>query len=146
MNSRSYLIIALLLVVAGVVAVSPARAAEQTPTAEQLEFFEKEVRPLFVKHCYECHSAGAKRVEAKLLLDSRDAQLRGGDSGAAIEPGDADSSLLVELQREGHPNSLAPNELEWIVEWINRGQSGCGANVRSQVPVLAANAGTRTSG
>ena len=52
----------------------------------QLEFFEKEVRPLFAKHCYKCHSVNAKRLEAGLLLDSRASQLRGGDSGPAIVP------------------------------------------------------------
>ena len=34
-----------------------ASAAEmaQPPTAAQLEFFEKEVRPVLADHCYKCH-------------------------------------------------------------------------------------------
>jgi hypothetical protein len=27
----------------------------------------------------------------------------------------------VQLQREGHPNSLPPEELDWIIQWINAG-------------------------
>jgi hypothetical protein len=27
------------------------------PTAEQIDFFEKKVRPILVNHCYTCHSA-----------------------------------------------------------------------------------------
>ena len=80
--------------------VAPAAFADdQTPTPKQLEFFEKQVRPLLAEHCYQCHSVKAKRVEAKLLLDSRKAQLRGGDSGPAIVPGDADKRLLIEAIR-----------------------------------------------
>ena len=41
--------------------------------------------------------------------------------GPAIVPGNADDSLLIELQRNGHPNSLAPRELEWVVQWIDAG-------------------------
>ncbi len=47
--------------------------------------------------------------------------LAGGNFGPAIVPGNADESLLVELQKVGHPNSLAPRELEWIEQWINEG-------------------------
>ena len=33
-----------------------------------LEFFEKRVRPVLVEHCYECHSAEAKKLKGKLRL------------------------------------------------------------------------------
>jgi hypothetical protein len=41
--------------------------------------------------------------------------------GPAFVPGAAAESLLVEYQRNGHPNSLAPKELEWIIQWIDSG-------------------------
>jgi hypothetical protein len=47
--------------------------------------------------------------------------LAGGNLGPAIIPGNAEESMLVQLQQEGHPNSVAPRELEWIIEWINAG-------------------------
>jgi hypothetical protein len=45
----------------------------------------------------------------------------GGNLGPAIVPGNAEESMLVALQRSGHPNSLASRELDWIVQWINAG-------------------------
>jgi Protein of unknown function (DUF1553)/Protein of unknown function (DUF1549)/Planctomycete cytochrome C len=67
--------------------------------AAQLEFFEKKVRPVLVQHCYECHSAKAKRVRGGLLLDSRSGMLEGGDLGPAIVPGDPAKSRLIEAIR-----------------------------------------------
>ena len=89
MNMRSIAMTTLLPIVLACVACVATNADEQVPTTKQLEFFEKKVRPLFSKYCYECHSVNAKRLEANLLLDSRAAQLLGGDTGAAIVPGDA---------------------------------------------------------
>ena len=40
-------------------------------SAEQLEFFEKKVRPLLSAHCYECHSVNSEKLQAGLLVDSR---------------------------------------------------------------------------
>jgi hypothetical protein len=39
----------------------------------------------------------------------------------AVVPGNAEESMLVKLQRSGHPNSLVSRELDWIVQWINAG-------------------------
>ena len=51
-----------------------------------LKFFESEIRPLFIKHCYECHSSKGGELEGGLSVESREALLKGGDSGAAIVP------------------------------------------------------------
>ncbi len=48
---------------------SPARAADAP--ADGVEFFEKKIRPVLVEHCYDCHSAKAKKVRGGLRLDSR---------------------------------------------------------------------------
>ncbi len=63
------------------------------------EFFEKKIRPVLVTHCFECHSAKAKKIGGGLLLDSRDGLRKGGDSGPAIEPGVPDESLLISAVR-----------------------------------------------
>jgi hypothetical protein len=101
-------------------------AADKRPTEQQLEFFEKQVRPLLAKHCYQCHSVKAKRLEAKLLLDSRKGHLIGGDSGPAIVPGDADGSLLVEAVRyesyEMPPKGKLPHaDIATLVRWVDMG-------------------------
>ena len=66
---------------------APVAAQEPEFNAQQLEFFERKVRPLLVDNCYSCHSSAAQKNNGGLLLDSRAAMLKGGDSGEAIVPG-----------------------------------------------------------
>jgi len=68
-------------------------------TAEELEFFEKKVRPVLATSCYGCHSDTATRLKGGLKVDGRDVLLAGGSSGPAIVPGDADASLLIQAIR-----------------------------------------------
>ena len=60
--------------------------SNETPVFEEaaLEFFEKEVRPILVSRCYECHSAEKGTPRGGLRLDSRDALLKGGDTGPGV--------------------------------------------------------------
>ncbi|MEO8497114.1 MAG: DUF1549 domain-containing protein, partial [Planctomycetota bacterium] len=67
--------------------------------ADDDDFFEKKIRPVLVERCYKCHSKQGESVKGGLLLDSRDASRRGGESGAAVVPGDADESLLLSALR-----------------------------------------------
>lgn len=68
-----------------------------------IEFFESKIRPVLAQECYECHSSAGKQ-KGGLILDYRDGLLTGGDSGPAIQPGDANASLLMEALR--HENDL----------------------------------------
>ena len=58
-------------------------------------FFERQVRPLLVRHCFECHSAAEN--SGGLNLESPAALRRGGDSGPAVVPGMPDQSLLIKV-------------------------------------------------
>jgi cytochrome c553 len=78
------------------------------PTAKQLEFFEKKIRPVLSEKCYSCHSADAEKIKGGLLLDSREATLRGGDTGPALVPGDAAASMLVEMIHWQDPDLAMP--------------------------------------
>ncbi|WP_417747483.1 PSD1 and planctomycete cytochrome C domain-containing protein [Rosistilla oblonga] len=103
----------------------PSNAADAS-SPEQLEFFEKQVRPLLVEHCYECHSVDAVKLQAGLRVDSRQALLQGGDSGASILPGDVDGSLLVEAIRfdsyEMPPKGKLPDsQIQAIEKWVEMG-------------------------
>lgn len=94
--------------------------------AEQIEFFEKQVRPLLSEHCYSCHSADARKLQAGLLVDSRTSLLAGGDSGPSIVPGDPEASLLMEAVRwesyEMPPKGkLSDREIATLEEWIQQG-------------------------
>jgi hypothetical protein len=74
------------------------------PTAEQLAFFEKKIRPLFVEHCYKCHSTKAETTKAEklrggLLLENRAGIRAGGEGGPVIIPGDIEQSRLIRAVR-----------------------------------------------
>src|SRR5450432_1287898 len=64
-------------------------------TTQQTDFFENKIRPVLVSSCYKCHSTQAEKIKGGLLLDSREGVLKGGDTGPAIVPGNAEKSLLV---------------------------------------------------
>lgn len=57
------------------------------------EFFELKIRPVLAESCIECH--GPKKASGGLRLDSREAIAQGGESGALIEPGNVEASLLL---------------------------------------------------
>jgi hypothetical protein len=106
--------------------------------AEDLEFFEKRVRPVLVEHCYECHSAGSKQLEGGLLLDSREAVLKGGDTGPAAVSGDVNQSRLIEGIRykseelQMPPTGKLPDaEVAVLEEWVRRGLPFTPAEVTS---------------
>ena len=48
--------------------------------SDDVEFFEKKIRPLLVENCYKCHSAQSEKVKGGLLLDTREGVLKGGDT------------------------------------------------------------------
>src|SRR5260370_7627295 len=75
--------------------IHPTVSARANPPAEQIEFFEKNIRPVLVKHCYKCHSAGAKKVRSGFLLDTREGIRKGGGRGPAVVPSDPTASLLL---------------------------------------------------
>lgn len=103
-------------------------ATAAAPTADQLAFFEAKVRPLLVKHCYECHSADAAKVKGGLLLDSKEGWMAGGDSGEALELGKPDESLLVESVRYKNQDlqmppkyQLSEAEIAVLEDWVEMG-------------------------
>ena len=74
----------------------PSRADEKLPepTAEGIKFFEAKIRPVLIDQCYRCHSSEGQGVRGGLSVESRDGLLAGGESGAAIVPGDLEQSML----------------------------------------------------
>jgi len=98
---------------------------DPTTDAANLEFFEKQVRPLLVERCGECH-IGAK-TKGGFRLDSREHAVAGGDTGAAIVPGKPDESLLIDAIRYGSTYQMPPKgklpdeEVATLVEWVKRG-------------------------
>ncbi|MEQ9410146.1 MAG: PSD1 and planctomycete cytochrome C domain-containing protein [Fuerstiella sp.] len=95
---------------------------------EDLAFFESRIRPLLVKHCYECHSAEADELQAALLVDSQPMLRRGGVTGPAVVPGDVEHSLLIEAVRYENEDmqmppdgKLAAAEIADLERWVSIG-------------------------
>jgi hypothetical protein len=100
----------------------------ETPRPEQTAFFENKIRPVLAEHCYECHSATAKKVKGGLVLDSRRGVMKGGDTGPAITPGDPDASLLIQAVRHLHEDTamppkkkLPPHVIADLEAWVRMG-------------------------
>ena len=112
----------------GTVVCLAAAGAAHASDGAGIEFFETHIRPIFVEHCYKCHSQTAESVKAGLFLDSRDGVLGGGDSGAAVVPGDLDQSLLLKaIGYDDHDLQMPPKyklgdeEIRRVGEWIAMG-------------------------
>ena len=118
---------AALALLVGTVAAVGRPASAWAEDAAGLEFFEKQVRPLLVARCYECHSAQAKKVKGGLLLDSRAGLLKGGDTGPAVVPGKPKESLLIDAVNYGElyqmpPKSKLPaEEIAVLTKWVEMG-------------------------
>jgi Protein of unknown function (DUF1553)/Protein of unknown function (DUF1549)/Planctomycete cytochrome C len=104
-----------------------ARAAG--PAVAPADFFEQSIRPIFVERCYECHSAQAKKLKGGLRLDEPEQVLKGGDSGAAVVPGNPDASILIKAIRYTDPDlqmppknkSLTKEEVALLETWVRMG-------------------------
>ena len=96
--------ISALAALAGVLIASPT-----TTAAEPTVRFQRDVRPILSKHCFECH--GADTQESNLRVDRRTDLLKGGKSGrAAVVPGQsADSRLLLVVSGKDKKLSMPPD-------------------------------------
>lgn len=86
--------------------------------------FEAHVRPILKAHCLDCHGA---EEDLKGKLDLRLVRLmrKGGESGAAIEPGKPESSLLLQRIKSGEmppgQAKVSAREIEVLEKWIAAG-------------------------
>ena len=100
--------------------------AAQDPGAD---YFEANIRPLFVEHCTKCH--GEEKQKAELRLDRYGSIMEGGEGGAVITPGEVDSSkLLIAVRYEDEflqmppRNQLSEAEIKRLEEWVEMGAPG----------------------
>ena len=89
----------------GVESALPTAAQE---VREQVEFFEKYIRPVLVTECVDCH--GPEKQKGGLRLDSREGWQKGGDSGATLIPGDPEKSLLLRTIQHLEPDLKMPDK------------------------------------
>src|SRR5258705_6608634 len=97
-----------------------------------ISFFENRIRPQLIEHCYECHSAAAKKLKGGLKLDNNEDLLKGGNSGPAIVPGHPEESLLIKAVRQVDKDlSMPPSKegkkklagavIEDLARWVKMG-------------------------
>lgn len=90
------------------------------------------VSVLFSEHCLDCHAA--QEPEGRLVMETYEALMKGGESGAALVPGKSAESLLVKMiegrvERDGKKRimppgkrkKLEPGEIALIKNWIDAG-------------------------
>ena len=95
-------------------ATTPTWSAE----GEDIVFFEKKIRYILVKRCYQCHSEKAKEQEGGLLLDRRSGWIKGGNTDKAVIPGNPGASLLVKAIRYQDDSLQMPPEKKLPAEEI----------------------------
>jgi len=78
-------------------------------TPEQLAYFEKNVRPILVNRCYNCHSDAFKEAGG-LRVDIGIAIFTGGADGQVIVPGHPEKSLLIERLKTADEKKRMPQE------------------------------------
>jgi len=98
------------------------RAAEMR-LAQQRQIFDRQIAPLFAKHCLECHDSAIKK--GGLDLSRKTTALAGGESGKVITPGKAVESLLWESVAENEmPKDRPPlsaDEKAALQRWLDAG-------------------------
>ncbi|MBA4020374.1 MAG: hypothetical protein C0483_24700 [Pirellula sp.] len=102
----------------------PAAGGEKFPP-DQVEYFEKHIRPILSSKCVECH--GPKQQEAGLRLDSRSGLISGMEGHPAAVPGDPGRSALIAVVKyDGDvqmppDGKLPPEQLAALTNWVKMG-------------------------
>jgi hypothetical protein len=103
-----------------------AAAAETTNLNSAENFFLDAVRPVLASRCISCH--GPDKAEGGLRLDSREAAVKGGDTGPALVPGKPDESLLLLAVKRTHKvlemppkQKLSKTDVSTLERWIRDG-------------------------
>ena len=93
--------------------------------------FNQDVRPILSNHCFECHGPDAEQRQAELRLDQRSSAIVTTDDVAAIVPGNANISELVERVTSRDSDLLMPppdsgerlseEQVSTLRQWIDQG-------------------------
>jgi hypothetical protein len=103
--------------VAGIESLDPAK----------VDFFEKNVLPILSERCFSCHSH-EQEISGNLALDFASGWKTGGDRGPSIQPGNPNSSLLLQAVRGEISDlkmppeeSLTADQISILQQWIQDG-------------------------
>ncbi len=113
------------LIMIAFVLVNPLLGYGNEPATDRVDFV-RDVQPLLLSQCADCH--GENVAKGGLRLDLKSAALLGGDNGNAIVPNQSAKSLLVQrivsrdedsMPRDGDP--LSDAQVSLIKRWIDQG-------------------------
>lgn len=92
--------------------------------------FEKDIAPVLMVRCLECHNSVDKDKNAGLILETRKLAMTTGRSIPVIRPGDPDGSVFYQVLQLGHahqmamppsPDKIWGEQLDLIHAWIAQG-------------------------
>ncbi|HCO25324.1 MAG TPA: hypothetical protein DIT97_20725 [Gimesia maris] len=92
---------------------------------KKAEFFEKRIRPLLIKHCFDCHSEDS--IESGLRVDTFAGLVIGGERGPAIVAGKPNQSLLISAVKHSGQLHMPPKDklsqkaIIDLTEWVRGG-------------------------
>ena len=72
---------------------------DATNAEDDIDFFERKIRPVLVAHCYECHAAKRRSSVVVCYLTVVRVYDRAAKSGPSITAGNPDASLLIKAVR-----------------------------------------------
>ena len=100
--------------------VEPEPEIDPTNLGELVLTYESGIGAILNDRCGSCHGDGGIQG---LNLSQYESMMDGGSSGIIIIPGDAENSLLVQIQsgEQPHFGQLSTEELNLIINWINAG-------------------------
>src|SRR5689334_12267171 len=112
-----------------VIHAGPVDISKLPPAIGQSVDFAKDVEPIFEKSCLNCHNA--EKAKGKLLLDTREHAIKGGENGPDILPGDSGKSPLIhftarlvedsEMPPPGKGEPLSKDQVAVLRAWIDQG-------------------------
>lgn len=116
-----------LLLSAGWAELSPEDQAKLPAAAGRAVDFEKDIKPMFEAACVKCHAKG--KDKGGFSLETREAFLKGGDTGPGAVIGKSAGSYIVELVAAIDPDNVMPKKgSKWTAEqvgllraWIDQG-------------------------
>jgi len=114
------------------------------PSGEETVSFAGDIAPILIANCTGCH--GATQGSAQLRMHTILGLLTGGASGAVVEPGKPEESLLLAKLRGTAPDgqrmplrraALEPADINRIETWIREGATFDGTDPAERIDALA---------